>query len=576
MPRKINIKTPDPRAVQTIAKALSCTEITAALLVNRGITSVEQARRFWSAGVADLPPPFSIRDMDAAVARIHAALVNNETLLVFGDYDADGITATAILVEFLRQAGADVKYHIPHRILEGYGLKPRHVAEVAVKQGARLLITVDCGATSHGAAAACREAGIDLIITDHHQTPAESPPALAVINPSRADCTSGLGALAGVGVAFYLLIALRAYLREKGFWENRKEPNLKACCDLVAIGTIADIVPLTAENRILVKTGLEILRTSPRPGIEALIAGAKIKKAALSAEDVAFRIAPRLNAPGRIDHATAALDLLLVETPDTARRIAERLNRLNTKRQVIEEEISDEIHRIVTDRVNTIREKRTLVLAHRQWHQGVIGIAASRAARRYGLPVALITISGDTGIGSARGIPGLHLYKALGQCSRLFEDFGGHAQAAGFRMRMENLAAFEKQFEYIVRQQTTPDDFAPALEVDCELALDRIDKTLINEIERLSPFGAGNPEPLFSARHARVSDSFMINGQHRKMSLGHAVSGKKVNAIWFNAPPEHQNTAYFQQILFRLRPDTWNGNGAPQVIIEDAFSQQPE
>lgn len=573
MTRKINIRKPDPKTVDAIARALPCTQVTACLLVNRGITSAKEARRFCFDGVADLPSPFAVKDMDTAVARIHAALAGNETILVFGDYDADGITATAILVEFLRQAGANVKYHIPHRIMEGYGLKPRHIAEVAVKEQARLLITVDCGAGSHAAASACREAGIDLIITDHHQASADLPPALAVINPSRADCPSGLASLAGVGVAFYLLIALRAYLRDKGFWKDKKEPNLKACCDLVAIGTIADIVPLTAENRILAKTGLEILRTSTRPGIEALIAAAKIKKAVICAEDVAFKLAPRLNAPGRIDHAATALELLLTGSAEDALRIATRLNRLNTKRQVIEEEISDEIHRIVTDRVNLIKEKRTLVLAHRQWHQGVIGIAASRAARRYCLPVALITISGDLGIGSARSIPGIHLYEVLRQCGRLFEDFGGHAQAAGFRIRMENLTAFEKQFEYIVRQNTTPDDFIPAVDVDCELPLDRITGALVDELEGLAPFGAGNPEPLFSARHVRASDTFMINHQHRKMALCHSPGDKKINAIWFNPGAEYHTTSYFTQILFRLRRDTWNGSVAPQLIIEDAFTE---
>ncbi|ABW67910.1 single-stranded-DNA-specific exonuclease RecJ [Desulfosudis oleivorans] len=573
MTRNINTRQPDPSAVTAIAKALPCSDIAASLLVNRGILSVKQARHFLSATVADLPSPFSMKGIDTAVARIHSALINHETILVFGDYDADGITATALLVGFLTQAGATVRHHLPHRILEGYGLKPRHITEVAATHKASLLITVDCGITSHAAALACREAGIDLIITDHHQAPAEPPTALAVIDPAQAGCPSGLGDLAGVGVAFYLLIALRAFLREKGFWKTRPEPNLKACCDLVAIGAIADIVPLTGENRILVRTGLELLRTPSRPGIEALIAGAKIKKPALSAEDVAFRLAPRLNAPGRIDHAATALELLLAETKEVAVKIAGRLNRLNTKRQMIEEEISGEIQQIVNDRINTIKERRSLVLAHRQWHQGVIGIAASRAARRYSLPVALITISGDMGIGSARSIPGLHLYDALKGCARLFEDFGGHAQAAGFRIRMENLAAFETQFEYIVRQQTTPGDFVPAVEVDCELAMDRITNTLVREIEGLSPFGAGNPEPLFSARNVRASDTFMINGRHRKMTLAHPGTDRGIAAIWFNTPASHQESSFFRRILFRLRQDTWNGSGAPQIIIEDAFAE---
>ncbi len=569
MVRKQVIKQPEPSKVSALARGLPCTRITASVLVNRGITTVRQARSFLDSTVADLPSPFSIRDMDTAAGRICKAIENREIIMVFGDYDADGITSTAILVEFLKHAGARVKYYIPHRIMEGYGLKREHIASVAAKEKATLLITVDCGISSHEAAEACRESGIDLVITDHHKTESALPPALAVVNPSRADCPSGLSCLAGVGVTFYLLIALRAMLREKGFWNKIPEPNLKACCDLVAIGTVADIVPLVGANRILVKTGLEMINNRCRPGIEALIETAKLKRPAITSEDVAFRLAPRINAPGRIDHALRALELLRADSREETARLAGLLNRLNTRRQAIEEDIYSEISQVLLDRGHRMKNMRTIVLAHRQWHQGVIGIAASKAARRYCMPVALIAVNGDIGIGSARSIPGLDLYRVLKSCARLLEDFGGHEQAAGFKIKTENIPAFEKQFEYKVNMETGPEDFISSVDVDCELPFSAITPKLLDEITALQPFGTGNPEPIFFADNIRVVSSTMLNNRHRRMSLIQPGGNRPIDAIQFNTPQKQANTGFFRRVLFRLRQNTWNRSGGPRLVIED-------
>ncbi len=570
MKRKICIKEPPAKTVDEFTRSFGITPVTAGLLVNRGITTIRAARSFLQDMLTDIASPAVIRDIDGAVQRIADAIFGREKILVFGDYDADGLTATALLTDFLRRTGADVSCYIPHRIMEGYGLKPDLITNGAIKPETDLIITVDCGSGNREAAVACRQAGIDLVITDHHQVSPPYPECLALLNPSRRDCASGLTMLAGVGVAFYLVIALRAFLRQQGFWKDRQEPNLKQYCDLVAIGTVADIVPLVGENRIFTKAGLDLLNNQPRPGIQALVTASKIKKRSLTAEDIAYIIAPRINAAGRIDHGKIALELLLAEDPDQAAQTAALLNKLNTKRQLQEKEISDEIERVLDADPAMLREKKTLVLAHRLWHPGIIGIVASRAVRRYFLPVALIAIDGEIGTGSARSVPGINLFEAMSQCADLFEDFGGHARAAGFKIKRDNIARFEKQFEYIVNNQSRPEDFVPVIEVDCRLPLDRISEKLLAEIESLQPFGEQNPEPLFLAENVRVTSCFLINGRHEKMALdqGAGPAGTGINAIRFNVPADQQGRKHFSRVVFRLRRDTWNGKNTSQIVIE--------
>ncbi len=572
MKREIRTKQPAVQKVEKLSRSLSINPVTATLLVNRGIDDLKTARSFLRDSLAHISPPSMIRDIGSAVERIAKAIEKKEKILVFGDYDADGITATALLVDFLQSTGSDVSAYIPHRIMEGYGLKSDLITGGGIKPETDLVITVDCGSGSTEAAQACRQAGIDLIITDHHQVSPPYPEALAMLNPSRHDCLSGLTMLAGVGVAFYLVIALRAFLREQGFWEDSPEPNLKQYCDLVAIGTVADIVPLVGENRIFTKAGLEILNDRPRPGIQALLNVARLRKRPLIAEDIAFVLAPRINAAGRIDHGKTAFELLMTTDTDQAGQIAGILNKLNSRRQLFEEDVSDEIEKVISAAPNMMREKKTLVLAHRQWHPGIIGIVASRVVRKYFLPVALIAINGDIGVGSARSIPGVNLYETMSQCADLFEDFGGHARAAGFKIKCENISRFEKQFEQIVHERTKPEDFVPVIEVDCRLPLDRISKKLLDEIESLQPFGEQNPEPLFMAENISVTSAFLIKGQHRKMTLsnGRMSSETPINAICFNTPADQQEARHFHRIVFRLRRDTYNGKNTPQLVIEYA------
>ncbi len=402
----------DPDVVEQLSRGLNYNPITATVLVNRNISTLPEAWNFLKPSVSNLRPPFSLKDMDVAVDRIYKAIIAKEKILIFGDYDVDGVTAVVILLDFLRYAGADVAYYIPHRISEGYSIQPGHISRYVRPNQFDLIITADCGSGSRQAVEAANRFGIDMIITDHHNISEDIPPARAVINPKRHDCTAGLQNLAGVGVAFFVLICLRTRLREKGYWNERPEPNLKAYCDLVALGTIADMVPLVGENRILSKTGLELIRAGHRPGLTALLEASAIHDRILNAEDVAFKLAPRLNAAGRMDHAARAVDLLNAQDTEAAKAAAQTLNLLNRKRQDLERGILADIQRFIDNNPSLLR-RRSLVLYRPGWHVGVLGIVASRLMHNYHRPVVLISLQDGSGKGSARGIEGLNPYDAL-------------------------------------------------------------------------------------------------------------------------------------------------------------------
>jgi single-stranded-DNA-specific exonuclease len=512
-----------------------------------------------------------LKDLDAAVQRILKAITGRERILIFGDYDVDGVTATALLYEFLKHAGAQVFYYIPHRRKEGYSLKVHHIPELLIPNGIQLVITTDCGSSSHDAVQAAKTAGVDVVITDHHQISEPLPPAVAVVNPKRQDCQAGFGDLAGVGVAFYLVVCLRKELRDMKFWHQIPEPNLKNACDLVALGTVADMVPLVEENRILTTTGLQVINAGNRPGLQALIRASGSGKSGIDAEDIAFRLAPRLNAAGRIRHAKAAVELLMTKDVQTSNQIAQTLAQLNTERQQTEREILDGIERHL-EKYPALLQRKTLVLYHPQWHEGILGIAAARMAKRHYRPVVLISTQAAVGRGSARSIPGFNLYEGLCRCSGHLDGFGGHAMAAGLSIKADKIAEFQKSFEEAACTMTLPEDFIPAISIDDSLRLDEISEGLIDELESLKPFGPGNPEPLFMANDVLVLSSRILAERHRRMILrqSDSESRKSVAAIQFNVnlglPFDHK----FDRIAYRLRWNRWNGKKTVQVIIEEA------
>jgi single-stranded-DNA-specific exonuclease len=571
MIKQMEILSPNKTTVQKIQKQTGFHPITAHILANRGISSKKSITDFFNPSFDQIRSFETLIDMDKAVERITHAILKNEKILVFGDYDVDGITSTTLLYEFLTTAEADVTYYIPHRIEEGYGLNVYQIEQIVIPGGFNLVITIDCGSTSHDAIDYANQSGIDIVITDHHTISDFVPKAVAVVNPKRHDCPSGSSYLAGVGVAFCLLIRLRKHLREIDFWKNKPEPNLKALCDLVALGTIADIVPLIHENRIMTKAGLEVINTCPRPGLDALIKLSGINKSTVNAEDIAFRLSPRLNASGRMDHAQLAVQLLHTKDIDEAFTIAKTLNALNTQRQEIEQKIFHHILMYFNEKPE-LMDKRTVVLGKQDWHEGVLGIVASKLVEKFYRPVILISFKENVGKGSARSIPGINLYDALCQCSEYLEGFGGHPMAAGLSIKKENLNPFQSQFEKIIKSMTSRLVLRPKLCIDCRLDFDMISDRLMDELSMLQPFGQDNPEPLFCTEKVDVTFSKIIGKNHRKLILKqrNSKTNKTVNAIWFNVDGENLNKKYFETIAFKLHWNHWNGKKSIQAIVEYA------
>jgi single-stranded-DNA-specific exonuclease len=571
MEKKLKILKPDPKAIQEIYHHLGCHPVTAAVLVNRNLVCIDDVKRFLSPSLKHLRDPDSIIDMQPAIFRIAKAIYKKEHILVFGDYDVDGITSTVLLYEFLNLTGASVSYYIPHRIEEGYSLKPEHIKKFTESfSGIRLIITVDCGSNSHEAVQEAQKAGIDVIITDHHHVAGNLPDAIAIVNPKREDCQSGLDHLAGVGVVFYLIISLRKYLREKGFWRGRSEPNLKQMCDLVALGTIADIVPMKDENRVFVKTGLEIIQSGTRLGLKSLAKASGFFKQVLDSEDIAFRIAPRLNAAGRIEHAQWAAKLLMTDQEDKAAELSGFLNELNIQRQEFEQNTFEDILNQIHHHPDLLSQK-ALVMASPQWHEGVLGIVASRLAEKFFKPTILITVRDGLGKGSCRSIRGFNLYPGLCQCSALLEDFGGHSMAAGIKIKTSNIDSFKESFYNIVSEHIQKDNLVAELTIDCELSFDDINEHFIDEIEALKPFGSENPEPVFWAKDIAVSDLNIVGQNHRRMLLSQpgGKTQKKFNAIHFNVDSHQHMEGFLKLVVFRLKWNRWNGNKTAQIIIEE-------
>jgi len=566
-----NVAKPDPDTVRMIRDTLHCHPATACSLVNRGLTSQANLYPFLKPTLKNLAHPFSIRNMDAAVERIYRAIVNREKILIFGDYDVDGITATSVLILFFRDIGVNVTYYIPHRVTEGYGLKPDHIQNVALPKGVHLIITADCGSGNRDAVIKAQTAGIDVIITDHHIISDRIPPAKAVLNPKRFDCDSGMEHLAGVGVAFYLLIGLRMYLRGKNFWKDRSEPVLKDMCDLVALGTVADRVPLVHENRILTRMGLEIINFGKRAGITALIKEGGRPLKTYRSEDIAFSFAPRLNAAGRMDRAETALQLLTASDPAESMRLAARLSQMNLQRQAIEKQVLLQIQQLLDDNPKLLGS-RSLILADPQWHEGVLGIVASRLTEIYFRPAVLLSTGSGIGKGSARSIPGVDLYTLLDACSSLLESFGGHSMAAGLAINPDKIDLFREAFEEAAVKGTQPYNYKPELSIDYELDLNGITGDLIDELELLEPFGAGNTEPLFLAKNVSVLNNRIVGNCHRQMVLARTSekNGNRINAIQFNVDPDTSPEETLEKIAFRLRWNHWKGKKSMQLIIEEA------
>jgi single-stranded-DNA-specific exonuclease len=549
--------------VEHLARAGNISHILARILVNRGVVEPDAADRFLSATLAELHDPFLLLGMEKGVTRLAVAARRGERVCVYGDYDVDGITSVALLMDFLRNIGVECFYHIPLRLEEGYGLSADGVAAAAAK-GARVIITVDCGITSVMEAELCASMGIDLIITDHHMPGKTIPAAFSVINPLQPGCRFPFKYLAGVGIAFNLLMALRSRLRKEGHFAARSEPNLREYLDLVALGTVADIVPLLDENRLFVKYGLAELSSPRRTGVQALKEAAGVK-GEVNCGTVAFRLAPRLNAAGRLEDAALGVELLLCQERQSARAMAAELDAGNTERQALEQAILRDALEMVKGNPHLDRRK-SIVLASGSWHPGVIGIVASRLVDMFHRPTILIALQDGNGKGSGRSIPNFHLYDALNACSGLLVKFGGHKHAAGLSIEEGTLESFVESFDEVAGALLSPADLIPELSIDAALRPQEITMELAESLARLAPFGMGNPEPIFLLEGARVKDLRVLKDHHLKLRLG--AGGENLEAIGFNMA-EGRDIPEMVAAAFSLQINDWNGSNSLQLRLRD-------
>ncbi len=537
--------------------------LTAAVLAGRGMVEPAAIASFLSPALADMLDPGRMKGMAACLERLLQARSAREKITVYGDYDVDGITGTTLLVSFLRQTGFICDYFIPNRFDDGYGLN-REALERIMDAGSTLILSVDCGITAVEEARSCRQRGADLIIVDHHSPTGTLPEARAILNPLQPGCDYPFKCLAGVGVAFNLLVALRSALRKAGAFGDGSGPDLRQWLDLVALGTIADVVPLIGQNRIYVSHGLRLMTDPARTGIQALKQVAGLT-GALSGGQVGFRLAPRLNASGRMESAVAGVELLLGGDPDRCRALAAELDRANGERQAVERSMLQHAVELV-EQGGDYPDRRSIVLASRDWHQGVVGIVASRLVERFHRPTILIALDGQgEGKGSGRGIHGFHLLEALGACADRLTRFGGHRHAAGVSLPAEGVAGFAAAFEAEARRILGEGELVPRLEIDVEAEPREVTAELARELERLGPFGMGNPEPLLMMRAMRVLEQRLVGGEHLRLRLER--DGQVFNAIAFRMAS--RQLAERVDIAFVAEMNQWNGATTLQLRIRD-------
>lgn len=551
---------PDPDRQELWSRELDLPALAVQVLLNRGLHELDEARGFLLAGPADVHDPSLLAGMEQAVDRLAKAIDAGEHVRVYGDYDADGVTSTALLLMFLRGLGAHVDFYIPSRLDEGYGLNAAALKE-ARTQGVDLVVSVDCGITSLDEAREAAAIGLDLVITDHHEPLDELPGALAVVNPKRSDCAYPFKGLAGVGVAYKLASALaRRY--------GRSEPG--EYLDLVTLGTVADVVPLQGENRALVKAGLPLIRQGTRLGLKALLDQAGLSGKPITADSVAFGLAPRINAIGRLGDAAEALALLVsTDWADACGRAA-RLDAENRSRQSMEAAIIEQAKRYLAEHPEEA-EGPAIVLASPDWHVGVVGIVATRLVELYERPVVLLVLQPDgEARGSARSIRGVNLFAALKACSETTSRFGGHALAAGLSVPPGGLDRFKGAFAAVVDRMSEGVDLRSRVDVDAEIALGAADQRLAQALQRFAPFGAGNPPPLLTARGVEVVEARLVGQESKHLRLRVKQDGKTMEGIAFNLGPALEVTRQGPiDLLFTPQVNEWNGRERLELLVRD-------
>ena len=548
-----NVQTPDMGAVNALVTG-GYAPLTAMVLASRGLSTPEKAQRYLSCD-EPLPNPFTMTDMDLAVGRVRLALSRKEKIAVFGDYDVDGITATCLLTHFLRAQGADCVSYIPGRLEEGYGLNPIAIHQL-YEEGVRLIITVDCGITAVEEALLCKQLGIDLVITDHHECKEILPEAVAVVNPHRPDGGYPHMNLSGVGVAFKLAAAL----------SGNQETTLKEYADMVCLGTVADVMPLVGENRVFVAHGLQAMKSNPRPGIAALMAECGCTCDNISASSIGFMLAPRINAAGRIGQIELAVNLFLTQDAEEARTLAQGLCELNRQRQAVESEIFQQ----AVNKLPLGKLPDAVVLSDERWHQGVVGIVASRIAEEYCCPTFLICLDGEHGKASSRSYGGFNLFAALTTLSPLLESYGGHELAAGFTIHKDNIDAFRQAVGQLAAQYYEEGGARTVLEADCAITPELLTIRGIDSLNALEPCGNGCPKPVLVLENLTVDRISLVgNGRHTRLRLRQGYHS--LNAIGFGMTPQSASIepGDVVDVAFIPQVNEFRGERTVQLNIQD-------
>ncbi len=559
--KRWTIKKHNHDEVKLLANQLKVSPIVAALLISRGYETAEKAHQFLNPTIADLHEPNLLKDMKSAVNRILKAIENQEKILIWGDYDVDGTTGTVVLRKALEILGAKTAFHIPHRFTEGYGVNIPAL-EKAKAAGFTLVVSVDCGIRGFDSISWAKENGMDFIVTDHH-LPDEAtgnPNAFAVVNPNQTGCEYPDKNLAGVGVAFKLAHAL---LREKG-----KENLVKGFLKVVAIGTVADVMNLTGENRAIVALGLRDLPKAHNYGLKALMEAADCT-GEMSSFDIGFRIAPRINAAGRMDAAKHIVELFEATDFDEARGLAEMLNSRNRERQKVQQEITQ----LAFLETKDITQKNFVVVAGENWHRGVIGLAASRIAEKLYRPTIVLSIEDGYAHGSARSIAGYHLLNGLDSCKELFEQYGGHAAAAGMKIKRENIEQLQTKLNDHATANLTEDDLIPEIKIDAVVSAKTLTLDLVHELKQFEPFGMGNPKPKFVTKDLVIThEPFVMKEKHLKLKLSDG-NGKQFEAVWWDGADKSKGQTLKPktgiELAYTPEANTWNGNTRLQLVVED-------
>lgn len=544
----------DKDFASTVAQELCADPFAALIATSRGLGDINEIDRFFDTDARLTLDPLSIKDMDAASERINLAIDDFERICVFGDYDADGVTATALLYSYLETRGADVIRYIPDRIDEGYGMNCKAI-EYLAGLGVKLIVTVDNGVSAIEEAKKCKELGIDLVITDHHKVGEELPDAIAVVDPHREDCPSEFKEMSGVGVAFKLVCALEG---------GEEDMLLSEYGDLVALGTIGDVVTLTGENRVMVRKGLEMINKEPRPGITALMQEAGIYNKLFTSSTAAFTVCPRINAAGRMSSANKALELLLCDDDESASLLAEEINSMNSRRQQTETNIFSQAENQLSENPEMLND-RVIVVDGEGWHQGVIGIVAARMVERYGRPCVVISRDGENAKGSCRSIEGFSIYDAIESVSDCLDHFGGHTLAAGLGLKSSRIFELRCRLNEYAANKEMP--FA-LQKIDCKLLPGSISLDLLSSLAYLEPFGAGNPQPCFGLFGVRIDDiSSVSDGKHIRMMV--SKNGTRTGVVYFGMPeilfPYEKGDVV--DLAVNLDKNTYNGDERVSVIV---------